>query len=95
MELRDRLVTVTRLEHAEALALERIREELLDGILVVDEEDGGGVGHLGYVPAVPSWCDRPTIAPAWPPFRLAQRGAGRDPARSNDRSTAGSTAAPG
>src|SRR5262249_30726966 len=46
----DRLLAVARLQDAKALSLERIREELLHGVLVVDEEDGGGVRHVG-VPA--------------------------------------------
>ena len=49
-EARKRLLAVTSLDHAEALALERIGEELLDGVLVVDEENGGGVGHPDGLP---------------------------------------------
>ena len=45
-EARQRFLAVARLQHAIALALQRIREELLDGVLVVDEEDGRGVGHV-------------------------------------------------
>ena len=47
----ERLLAVARLDHAEAVALERVREELLDGVLVVDEQDGGGVGHRQRLPA--------------------------------------------
>src|SRR5437667_145757 len=39
-EARQRFLTVTRLQDAIALALQGVSEELLDGILVVDEEDG-------------------------------------------------------
>ena len=41
-ELRERLLAVPRLDDAEPVALERVREELLNGLLVVDEEDRGG-----------------------------------------------------
>ena len=71
-EARERLLAVARLDDAEAVALERVGEELLDGVLVVDEQDGRGVGHG-------SACRRtwrgPTIAPrmaALPP-RSARR----------------------
>ena len=49
-EARERLLAVTGLDHAEALAFQRIGAELLDGVLVVDEEDGGGVGHPEGLP---------------------------------------------
>ena len=65
-ESRQSLLAVARLEHAEALALERVGEELLDGVLVVDEEDGRGVGHvgsaIGCLPASVPGDTRPTIA---------------------------------
>ena len=41
------LLAVSGLKHTESVALERVGEELLNGVLVVDEEDGGGVGHVG------------------------------------------------
>src|SRR5919106_1504132 len=44
-EALERLFSVARLHHPVALALERIREELLDRLLVVDEEDRDWVGH--------------------------------------------------
>ena len=44
-EPRQRLLAVARLDDAEAVALERIGEELLNRVLVVDEQDGGGVWH--------------------------------------------------
>src|ERR671912_522384 len=44
-EARECLLAVPCVDDCEAIALERIREQLLDGVLVVDEEDGGGVGH--------------------------------------------------
>ncbi len=39
----ERLLAVPRLHDAEAVPLERIGEELLHGVLVVDKEDGRGV----------------------------------------------------
>ena len=45
----QRLVAVARLDDPVAVALERVREERLDRVLVVDEEDGrGGVRHLRW-----------------------------------------------
>ena len=44
-EPRERLLAVARVHDPEAVALERVREELLDGVLVVDEEDRRGVRH--------------------------------------------------
>ncbi len=80
---------------AEPLVLERIREELLDCLLVVDEEDGGGLGHRAAPISLPAASPRPTIDRPWRPSRLHPSGAGRGPARSSARSTVGSTAAPG
>ena len=37
--------SVARLDDPVAVSLERVGEELLDGLLVVDEEDGRAVGH--------------------------------------------------
>jgi hypothetical protein len=45
-EPRQRLLAVARVHDAEALALEREGEQLLHRVLVVDEQDGGGVGHV-------------------------------------------------
>ena len=36
----ERLLAVPGLDDAEPVALQRVRQELLDGVLVVDEEDG-------------------------------------------------------
>ena len=47
----QRLLAVARLDDAEPVPLERVGEELLDGVLVVDEEDGRGVGHRQRLPA--------------------------------------------
>ena len=45
-EAPQRLLAVARLDDAIAVALEREREELLDRVLVVDEQNGGGgIGH--------------------------------------------------
>ena len=41
----ERLFAVACLDDAEPFALERIGEELLNRVLVVDEQDGGGVWH--------------------------------------------------
>ena len=42
------LLAVPRLHDPEALALERVREQLLHRILVVDEEDGRGFRHRRF-----------------------------------------------
>ena len=44
-EPRQSLLAVQRVHDPEPVALERIREQLLHGVLVVDEQDGRGVGH--------------------------------------------------
>ena len=93
-EALQRLLAVTRLEHAEALVLERIRQELLDGFLVVDQKDGGGVWHQLRCDSVPAVAGSYYRSP-WRPSRPHRSGAGRDPGRSSGRSTAASTAAPG
>ena len=56
-ELPQRLLAVARLDDAEAVALERVGEELLDRVLVVDEEDRGGVWHrpMGRSEACPPY----------------------------------------
>ena len=41
----QRLLAVARGDNAEAIPLERVRQQLLNRVLVVDEEDGRGVGH--------------------------------------------------
>ena len=41
----QRLLAVARLDDAVPVPLERIREELLDRVLVVDEQNGGGFRH--------------------------------------------------
>ena len=46
-EAPQRLVAVSGRNDPEPVALERVRQELLDRVLVVDEEDGRGVGHRG------------------------------------------------
>ena len=45
VELPQGLVAVPRLNDAVTVALQRKGQELLDGFLVVDQEDGGGVRH--------------------------------------------------
>ena len=49
----ERLLAVPRRDDPEPVALERIREELLNRVLVVDEEDGRGVGHARMLDARP------------------------------------------
>ena len=58
-EAAQRLLAVRRLHHREPVAFEREREHLPHGFLVVDEEDGGGVGHVG-APAEACIVLRPT-----------------------------------
>ena len=41
----ESLLAVAGRDDAESLAFERIRQELLNGFLVVDEQDGRWVGH--------------------------------------------------
>src|SRR5919204_4739130 len=69
----ERLLAVPRLQHAIPLALERIGEELLDGVLVVDEEDGRGVGHVGSafgcLPASGAGWYSTYYSPGWPASR--------------------------
>jgi hypothetical protein len=45
-ELLQRFHAVPRLQDPITLALQGVGEKLLDGVLVVDEEDGRGVGHV-------------------------------------------------
>ena len=45
VEAGERLVAVPRLDDAVAVPLERIGQELLDRLLVVDEQDGGWIRH--------------------------------------------------
>ena len=49
-EALERLLAVARRHDAEAVALERIGQKLLDGLLVVDEEDGRGICHDSMMP---------------------------------------------
>ena len=82
-------------DDAEAVALERIGQELLDGVLVVDEQDGRGICHDSMMPgrAAPAG-GGPTLRSPWP-FRPRHRGGGPGPARRSARSTPGCTAARG
>ena len=45
-EAAQRLLAVGRLDHLVAVALEREAQHLPDGLVVVDEQDGGGIGHV-------------------------------------------------
>ena len=73
-EPRERLVAVACLDDPVAVPLERVREEGLDRVLVVDEEDGrrrvrhrdhARIGARARLPA-------PTIAPCMEPARTAR-----------------------
>ena len=46
VEAAQRLLAVGRLDHLVAVPLEREAEHLPHGLVVIDEQDGGGVGHL-------------------------------------------------
>ena len=91
-EARQRLLAVACLDHTEPVAFERIGEELLNRVLVVDEQDGGRVWHR-------SACRRtgppPTIATAWRRSRPVPRGDARAEGRSSGRSAGACIAAPG
>src|SRR5262249_37447435 len=50
-------------DDAVALALEGVREELLDSVLVVDKQDGRGLGHSRTPAGRRSIVRLPTIAP--------------------------------
>jgi len=43
----DTFDAVSRLDHAKTIAFERIGEELLNRVLVIDEQDGGRIWHRG------------------------------------------------
>ena len=46
----ERLFAVPRRHDPESIAFERVREELLNGVLVVDEQDGRWLGHVAGLP---------------------------------------------
>ncbi len=56
VEALERLLAVTRLDDAVPLPLERVREQLLHGLLVVDEEDRCGARHETRILAVRRPC---------------------------------------
>src|SRR5439155_19637193 len=103
----ERVFAVPGLQDAEALTFQGVREELLDRVLVVDEEDGRGVGHVGSacfcLPGISLPGDTaPTIAPygdrsapdrAAPAASRPGAAAGQRPALSRDLA-ARRTAAP-
>ena len=72
------LLAVARLDDAVAVALERIREELLDRVLVVDEQNGWGFRHRRGRSTGARRPSRRTIAPVVAasdsPGRRGQRG---------------------
>ena len=71
LELRKRLVSVARLDDAITVPLQRIREELLNGLLVVDEQDGGWIRHRE--PTGGRAYYSPAIATQAPPSRRRRR----------------------
>ena len=97
----ERLLAVGRLNDAVAVALEREAEHLPHGLVVVDEQNGGGARSLGFsvssaclsapacVLAVPASYYSPGWRPQRPPAGAA---GGLAAARSRGRSTGGSTA---
>ena len=94
-EARERLLAVARRDDAVAVALERVREQLLHGVLVVDEED-----RLRIRP----WRDaragtahpRAYYSPGYGrSLRDSRAAGGRGAARSSGPSTAACTGAPG
>src|SRR4029453_653369 len=94
-ELRERPPAGTGRTHANPVPFERVRKNLLNGVLVVDEEDGRGVRHGRW-----SAGDRrsrralPTIAPpSWPPIGPQEYSGGRVRGRSSAPSAVERTAA--
>src|SRR5207247_9944989 len=79
-EAAKRLLAVAGGDDAKAVPLERIGEQLLDGVLVVDEEDGRWIWHRGLETRLAK--GRPYYSPAWRPSRLSPRATGCGPARS-------------
>ena len=91
IEARERLVAVARLDDAVSVPLERIGQELLDGLLVVDEQDGGWIRHW-----TPTEGGAGMIARCYRHLSASQLvGGGAGAARPSGPSTAGCTAAPG
>ena len=72
-ESAERLVAVARLHDPVAVPLERVREQRLDRVLVVDEEDGRSARHRSGR-AGPQARGAPTIAPRWKRLGPGTRG---------------------
>jgi hypothetical protein len=73
-EARERLLAVTRVDDAEPVALERVAQELLDGVFVVNEEDGRRIGHATMLKTPAAF---PTLAGAMTPPRRVRAPRGR------------------
>ena len=78
-EAGQRLLAVPGLDDPVPLVLERVREELLDRVLVVDEQDGRGVGHRGpgvgrSVAGRPYYSQPMAVVPPRPRRRRPRRG---------------------
>src|SRR5262249_52743831 len=71
VELRQRLVPVACLDNAVPVALKRIGQELLNGLLVVDEQNGGWIRH--QEPTGGRAYYSPAIATPAPPSRPRRR----------------------
>ena len=81
----ERLLAVAGGDDAEPVALERVGEELLHGLLVVDEEDGRAVGHARMVETAALL---PTLGGRWRrPDEPLRPGRGPAAGRSSGRST--------
>src|SRR5918995_3741311 len=92
-EPRQRLLAVPGMDDVEAVPLERVREQLLHGVLVVDEEDGRGIRHVRMLETA---ADSPTLAGPWRrPDERFRRVRGLAAAPSSVRSTRASSAGPG
>src|SRR5439155_16067996 len=91
-EAAEGLFAVTRVKHPKPFVLERIREELLNRLLVIDEQNRGGVVR-GRFHVEMGACRSLVLlyrAP-WLPPRQHRNGAARAEDRSSDPSMAGST----
>jgi hypothetical protein len=68
-ELRERLLAVPGMDDSEPVAFERVRQKLLNGLLVVDEQDRGWIRHEPRLEATVSF---PTLIRAMAPPRRAR-----------------------
>ena len=85
VEAGERLLAVPRLDDAVPVAFERVREELLDGLLVVDEQDGRGVRHREPTEGPTYYSPRIADPTAHSRTQARTAGAGAGAARSSAR----------